>query len=137
MMKSNSVVCYITSVNPPLHIVKGFVKRIWKNQEIDRIGMVNRGVFLVRFTSKDDQKKACNMNDILFDKKPFIVKSWKVKISLEKEDLATIPIWVHLPALPMEYWGERCIRKIVGLLGNVIKVDNATKNKDRLMYARA
>ncbi|XP_057543248.1 uncharacterized protein LOC130821478 [Amaranthus tricolor] len=42
-----------------------------------------------------------------------------------------------LPVLPMEYWGERCIRKIVGLLRNVIKIDNATKNKDRLMYARA
>ncbi|XP_057530832.1 uncharacterized protein LOC130809184 [Amaranthus tricolor] len=57
-------------------------------------------------------------------------------MSLEKEALSTIPIWVHLPALPMEYWGERCIRKIAGLLGNVLKIDNATKNKDRLMYAR-
>ena len=37
----------------------------------------------------------------------------------------------------MEYWGERCIRKIAKLLGNVIKIDSATKNKDRLMYARA
>ena len=81
--------------------------------------------------------KACEMSGILFDMKLFIIKPRKVKMSLEKEDLATISIWVHLPALPMEYWGERCIRKIVGLLGNVIKVDNATKNKDRLMYARA
>ena len=77
------------------------------------------------------------MSGILFDKKSFIIKPWKVKISLEKEDLSTIPIWVHLPALAMQYWGERCIRKIAGLLGNVLKLDNATKNKDRLMYARA
>ena len=77
------------------------------------------------------------MSGILFDKKSFIIKPWKVKISLEKEDLSTIPIWVHLPALAMQYWGERCIRKIAGLLGNVLKVDNATKSKDRLMYARA
>ena len=51
--------------------------------------------------------------------------------------MSTTPIWVQLPALPMEYWGERCIRKIAGQLGNVLKIDNATMNKDRLMYARA
>lgn len=43
---------------------------------------------------------------------------------------------VHLPSLPIHDWGEKCIRKIAGLLGNVIKVNNATKNKDRLVYAR-
>ena len=58
-------------------------------------------------------------------------------MSLEKEPLSTIPIWVQLPALPMEYWGKRCIRKIAGLLENVLKLDNATRNKDRLMYTRA
>ena len=76
------------------------------------------------------------MSGMLFDKKPFMVKPSKVKMSLEKEALSTIPIWVHLPALQMEYWGERCLRKITGLLGNVLKIDNATKNKDGLMYAR-
>lgn len=58
-------------------------------------------------------------------------------MSLEREDLSTTPLRVHLPALPMEYWSERCTGKIGGLLGNVLKVDNATKNKDKFMYARA
>ncbi|XP_057532545.1 uncharacterized protein LOC130810484 [Amaranthus tricolor] len=78
----NSVVCYVTSANPPLYVVEGFVKRIWKEQVIDKKGMVNRGFFLVRFSSKDDQEKACYMNGILFDKKPFIVKPWFPKISI-------------------------------------------------------
>lgn len=51
---------------------------------------------------------------------------------LENENLSTIPIWVQLPGLAMEYWGERCIRKIAWLLGNVLKVDKAAKNKERL-----
>ena len=132
-----AVVCYIIGANPPIHVIDGYVKQIWKDLVVEKVGMVRKGVFIVKMNDTLSIDKACEMSDILLNKKPFIVKSWKVKISLEKEDLATIPIWVHLPALPMEYWGERCIRKIVGLLGNVIKVDNATKNKDRLMYARA
>ena len=40
-----SIVCYITSFNPPLHVIDGFVRRIWKALQIDKVGMVNRGVF--------------------------------------------------------------------------------------------
>ena len=58
--------------NPPLHVIEGFVRRIWKDLEIDKVGMVNRGVFLIRFALQEHQECACNM--ILFDKKPFIVK---------------------------------------------------------------
>lgn len=51
---SNVVVCYVTSGNPSLQVVEGFVRRIWKDQVIDKIDMVNRGVCFVRFGSKED-----------------------------------------------------------------------------------
>lgn len=73
---SKAVVCYVTSANPPFHVIEGFVRCIWKDQEIDKIGMVNRGVFLLRFVLKEHQEQACSMNGILFDKKLFIVKPW-------------------------------------------------------------
>lgn len=68
------------------------MRRIWKDIAIDRVGMVNRGVFLVRFESKEDQERACNMNGILFDKKPFIVKPWSPKISYDKASLSSVPV---------------------------------------------
>lgn len=68
------MVCYVTSANPPIYVIDGFVRRIWNDLEIDKIGMVNRGMFLVQFLHKDHLEKACDMNDILFDKNPFIVK---------------------------------------------------------------
>ena len=131
-----SVVCYVTSANPPLQVVDGFVHRIWKDLHIDKLGMVNRGVFLVRFTLKEHQDQACNMNGILFDKKPFIVKPWYPNISYEKSSLASIPVWVKLPNLDVIYWTENILKQIVGYLGNVLKVDNATLTKSRMMYAR-
>ena len=77
---------------------------------------MNRGVFLVRFNSKTDQEKACNMNEILFDKKPFIVKPWYPKISYEKSSFTPISIWVKLPKLHLMYWNEEALRIIVGYL---------------------
>lgn len=114
------VVCYVTRANPPLQVVEGFVRKIWKDQVIDKIGMVNRGVFLVRFASKKDQDKACNMNGILFDKKPFIVKPCIPKISYDKASLSTVPVWVNA---------------ITGHLRKVLREDDATLTKSRLMYS--
>lgn len=103
---------------------------------IDNIGIVNRGVFLIRFGSKEDQEKACNMNGILFDKKPFIFKPWFPKISYDKASLSTVPVWVKLPKLDVRYWSEKDLHSIAGYLGKVLKVDQATLTKSRLMYAR-
>lgn len=43
---------------------------------------------------------------------------------------------MRFPVLAMHYRGERCLSLIAGMLGRVIRVDNATKNKDRMQYAR-
>lgn len=40
--------------NPPLHVIEGFACRIWKDLGIDKIGMVDKGVFLVRFQTLED-----------------------------------------------------------------------------------
>lgn len=112
------------------------MRRVWKDQVIDKIGMVNRGVFLVRFDSKEDQERACNMNGILFDKKPLIVKPWFPNISYDKASLVSIPVWVKLPKLDVVYWTEGALKSIVGYLGQVLKIDNTTLTKSRLMFAR-
>lgn len=36
----------------------------------------------------------------------------------------------------VKYWGEKSLGKIVSQLGTLIKVDQATNNRDKLMYAR-
>lgn len=45
----SSVVCFVLGANPPLLVIDGFASGIWKNLEIDKIGMVVKEVFLVRF----------------------------------------------------------------------------------------
>ena len=45
----SAVLCSVMGANPPFEIMKGYLKRIWANLEIDRILYVRKGVFLVRF----------------------------------------------------------------------------------------
>lgn len=100
--------------------------------------MVCKGIFLMRFQDQDSRSLACDMNRILFDKKPFIVRQWVPSISYEKYTLSSVPIWVRFPSLDVRYLGVFSLTEIVGMLGSVLKLelDGTTSNKGRLMYAR-
>lgn len=37
------MVCYVLGANPPLHVIEGFVNRIWDSDCIDKIGTVAKG----------------------------------------------------------------------------------------------
>ena len=47
-----------------------------------------------------------------------------------------VPLWIKLPGLDVKYWGEKRLFKIVGQVGKAIRVDQATKNRDKLMFAK-
>ena len=54
----SSVVCFVVGANPPLHVIDGFVRRIWKDLDIDTVDMVDTGVFMVRMKSIESRDKA-------------------------------------------------------------------------------
>ena len=44
------MICYVIGANPPFQVIEGFVKRIWKNLSIDKVGLLAKGVFIVRMS---------------------------------------------------------------------------------------
>ena len=65
----------------------------------------------------------------MFDNKPFVIKPWTPEMSKDKGSLSFMPVWIKLPKLKMEYWAVGSLRKIAGIVGKVIKIDNATQHK--------
>ena len=57
-------------------------------------------------------------------------------MEVDKSMVKMGPIWVKLPGLPFKCWGEKSLFKIVGQMGKAIKMNDATKAKNRLSYAR-
>ncbi|XP_048491463.1 uncharacterized protein LOC125492783 [Beta vulgaris subsp. vulgaris] len=70
-----------------------------------------------------------------FDKKPLIIKQWHSDMDFEKDDLKTVPIWVQLK-LNLKHWGQKSLHKIAAQIGDPIKRDEATRNRDKLQFAR-
>ncbi|XP_019236840.1 PREDICTED: uncharacterized protein LOC109217066 [Nicotiana attenuata] len=133
---TTAVVCYVLGSNPPQVVIDGYFRRIWGAMGIDKVAQLNRGVFLVRFHSIESRSKAVEEGVQMFDRKPVIVKPWKPDMEITKEQMKNISIWVRLVGLDIKYWGQAALTKIAGLIGQPLKADAATTNRDRLIYAR-
>ncbi|XP_062103231.1 uncharacterized protein LOC133814259 [Humulus lupulus] len=133
---NSALVCYVLGANPPIHVIEGFLRRIWKQQNLDRVSLLTHGIFLVRFHSVEDRDRILKGGYQFFDKKPLIMKAWDPDVRFTKEDVWKVPVWVQLRNLELKYWGERSMAKIVSSLGNLIKPDQATQNRDKLQFAR-
>lgn len=132
----SAVVCYVLGANPHQNVMEGYVRRIWGKLGVDKVSQVGRGIYLVRFTTMENCSKVVNRGHHFFDAKPLIVKPWTSDENFSKDPIKTLPIWIQLPGLDVKYWGEKSLGKIVGQLGVMIKVDLATKTRDKLMFAR-
>ena len=88
----SAILCSILEENPPVKVMKGFFRRIWSTLAIDKICLVKRGVFLVRFTNLDDQLSVVQKGVYYFDNKPLIVKAWNPELDLNTEAIVSLPI---------------------------------------------
>ena len=88
------VVCFVVRAKPPLHVIDGFVRRIWKDLDIDSVGIVDKGVYMVRMKSIESRDKAYESNGVLFDNKPFVIKPWTPEMLTDKNSLSSILVWI-------------------------------------------
>ncbi|XP_062073479.1 uncharacterized protein LOC133777758 [Humulus lupulus] len=131
---NSALVCYVLGANPPIKVMEGFFHRIWRDSGVDKVSLLAHGVFVVRFHTIEDRDKVIKGGYVFFDKKPLIMKPWNSKENFCRETLSVLPVWIQLSNLDMKYW--RVMRKILNPIGNMVKQDLATRNRERLEYAR-
>ena len=73
---STTLICHILVANPPTNVKIGFVNRVWGAYGVDRITILDNGLFLVRFKTQDQQQIFLNNGHLIFDNKPVVVREW-------------------------------------------------------------
>ncbi|XP_062075230.1 uncharacterized protein LOC133779263 [Humulus lupulus] len=93
------------------------------------------GLTIVKFNDEATQDFVLETGIVQFDKKPVIVRPWT-------QDLDTIrlvrfvPLWIRLPNLGLQYWGQKCLSSLVSTIGKPIMVDKFTNERFMIKYAR-
>lgn len=132
---NSSIIFYVVGASPPPYVMEGFIRRIWKNNGVDKVALLKNGVYIVRFLSMEKKDYVLTGSVPFFDNKPVIVRAWEQDMDVTKDQFDFIPTWIQL-RLDFKYWSERCLNKLVSSLGKFVKVDTATAKREKLQYAR-
>lgn len=129
------IVGYVAGANPHVSVFEGFARRIWKD-DIDKIGMIAHGVFIIKFKNVEMRDKALDGGFIFFDRKPFIMKAWNATEIFNKKSIDNVPTWVQILGLELKYTGGNSMYKILEQIGKPLQMDLSTQRRDKLMYPR-
>ncbi|KAH9291600.1 hypothetical protein KI387_043210 [Taxus chinensis] len=99
---------------------------------VDIIALPNSAL-LFNFSKEEEMVKALNIAPWMFGRATLHLKRWKPGVSLQIKEL---PIWISLPALPVEFWEDEVLLGIATSMGELISMEPATKARSRLIRAR-
>lgn len=130
----NAVVVSVLGVFPSFHVMNGYLRRIWKEYEIDKILQVQKGVFLVRFGPGTQRDEVLKRGTPTFDRKPVVIVPWQENMELKLVQQTNV--WIQFPSLPLKYWGTENLCRLASQVGVPIDIDEMTLRKDRGQFAR-
>ncbi|VFR01191.1 unnamed protein product [Cuscuta campestris] len=131
-----TLICCVLGANPPLKIMDGFLRRIWKEYNIEEISVLKEGQFVVQFGKESERDEVLKRKYYFMDNKPMLVQRWKPGWKVNLEELTDIPIWIRLPDLDPKYWSLSGLCKIGSIIGKPVKRDKAAATMSKMGYAR-
>lgn len=98
------VLCGVLGENLFLQVMDGFFYRIWGKMGIDKIVVVVKGIFIVRFNSIENVNKVVDDGCFMFDKKLVIIQKWYVDLYVRQINIMIVFVWVCFNDLELKYW---------------------------------
>ncbi|XP_021991413.1 uncharacterized protein LOC110888181 [Helianthus annuus] len=100
------------------------------------------GFFFFKFDSRDGLTKVLEGGPWLIRKVPLFMNIWSPKVSLKKDGVKTIPLWVKLHNVPISVYTDDGLSLLASKLGTPKRLDSYTAdmcvdNWGRSSYARA
>ncbi|KAG5540748.1 hypothetical protein RHGRI_020851 [Rhododendron griersonianum] len=96
----------------------------------------NAGFLYFEFKDEACQLAVLEGGPWFFSQKFLVLKKWRRMMTPSKISPSSIPTWVKLHNLPPECWTEEGLSRVASAIGQPKHVDQATKKKTRLAYAR-
>ncbi|XP_062114230.1 uncharacterized protein LOC133825281 [Humulus lupulus] len=121
----SAIICVVIGANPPLAVFEGFVKRIWGKLGIVSVARMNAGFTMVKFRDEAARDLVLESGVVHFDRKPVVLRPWTTDVESLKS-IKSVPIWIRLPDLGLQYWGVNCLSALVSTIGKPIMIDQIT-----------
>lgn len=82
--------------------------------------ILREGYFTFHFETKNDKDLIFRNGLYFMDSKGLYLNKWMPDFDLELDIPNAVPIWVHLPHLPLHSWGDESVRSSGNAFGKYI-----------------
>ncbi|XP_022003085.1 uncharacterized protein LOC110900505 [Helianthus annuus] len=126
----------------PYPVVEYYAKNVWAKFGFSKLMMNTTGFFFFKFDSKDGLRKVLEGGPWLIRKNPLFLNVWSPKVTLKKDSIKTVPIWVKLHNVPISVYTDDGLSLLASKIGVPKMLDSYTADMcvdswGRSSYARA
>ncbi|XP_035832844.1 uncharacterized protein LOC118481731 [Helianthus annuus] len=123
-------------------VVEYYAKNVWMKFGFSRLMMNASGFFFFKFDSKEGMLKVLEGGPWLIRKIPLFLNIWIPSVSLKKDGIKTVPVWVKLHNVPIAVYTDDGLSLLVSKIGVPKRLDTYTtdmcaENWGRTSFARA
>ncbi|XP_058766287.1 uncharacterized protein LOC131639859 [Vicia villosa] len=131
-----ALIMYAIRGNLSMHPVKNYMRKMWSFVQFPEIFYNEEGYFILKFKTDEEREEVMMKGLYTIHNMHMVILEWRPDLSMARDMLRIVPIWVTLPQLPLHLWGERSLGKIGSVIGNPLYTDECTPSKLRVSYAR-
>ncbi|WOL16675.1 hypothetical protein Cni_G25463 [Canna indica] len=121
---------------PSIALVQAVLPKIWKVSCSMQIVDIASGYFCFKFANKDDMNRVLSGGQWFLKDQVLLLSPWKNNFQSMAEQISSIPVWIQLPGLSLEYIQRDILISIASSIGKPIKIDDITLKGQRARFAR-
>ncbi|XP_021985797.1 uncharacterized protein LOC110881991 [Helianthus annuus] len=126
----------------PFPVVEYYAKNVWSKFGFSKLMMNSSGFFFFKFEEKEGMMKVLEGGPWLIRKIPLFLNVWSPKVSLKKDGIKTLPLWVKMHNVPIAVYSDDGLSLLASKLGVPKRLDSyiadmCAENWGRSSYARA
>nr|KAJ0187598.1 hypothetical protein LSAT_V11C900454790 [Lactuca sativa] len=107
--------------------VNHFSFKMWKIFGLKDVMVNDEGFFFFKFDSKEGMMNVLEGGPWLINNVPMFVQRWRPGLVLSKPQINSVPVWVKVFNVPLEYWNSKGITLIANEIGKPIAMDKITQ----------
>eukprot|EP00253_Pinus_taeda_P016943 PITA_16943 len=121
---------------PTEKALHAWIKNHWKPKGDIDLYLGSKGFFTIVFANIEDKDRMFEGGPYFYAAAGLYMRPWVMNFVLERETFISMPMWIRLYSLPLDYWQPKSLKAIGNKLGHFIKISEATLRGKYTSFAR-
>eukprot|EP00253_Pinus_taeda_P006832 PITA_06832 len=135
-MGTCAIICNFMGLWSTEKALQLWIKYHWKPKGSIDLHLRSNGFFTVVFTNIEDKDRIFEGGTYFYAAGDLYMQAWKMNFVPEQDTSTSVPVWVRLYSLPLDYWQTELLAAIGNKLGHFVKASEATRRAKYTSYAR-